>query len=152
MTTQRLTDSIQHKLLLKLLEFDYTIEYKKGKENLVADALSRRDTHCHALAACVPEWLEDVKLSYVQDKDSAKLLQKLAQDVSDPPQYSIKDGIIRHGNKIYVGASTNLRLTLLDNFHQSSFGGHSGTKATYQRLKRVFSWPHLKKMVEKFVA
>jgi hypothetical protein len=152
MTTQRLTDSIQHKLLLKLLEFDYTIEYKKGKENLVADALSRRDTHCHALTACVPEWLEDVKLSYVQDKDSAKLLQKLAQDVSDPPQYSIKDGIIRHGNKIYVGASTNLRLTLLDNFHQSSFGGHSGTKATYQRLKRVFSWPHLKKMVEKFVA
>lgn len=152
MTTQRLTDGIQHKLLLKLLEFDYTIEYKKGKENIAADALSRRDTQCYPITVCVPEWLEDVKLSYIQDKDSGKLLQKIAKDVSDPPQYTIKEGIIRHGSKIYVGASTNMRLQLLENFHQSGFGGHSGTKATYQRIKRVFCWPHLKQMVQKFVA
>lgn len=30
-TTQRLAEGVQHKLLLKLLEFDYTVEYKKGK-------------------------------------------------------------------------------------------------------------------------
>jgi hypothetical protein len=40
--SQRLLEGIQHKLMLKLLEFDYTIEYKKGKENTVADALSRK--------------------------------------------------------------------------------------------------------------
>lgn len=152
MTTKRLTEGIQHKLLLKLLEFDYTIEYKKGKENIAADALSRRDVHCHSLTVCVPEWLEDVKQSYVQDKDSDKLLQKIAKDVAEHPQYSIKEGIIRHGSKIYVGASTNMRLSLLENFHQSALGGHSGTKATYQRIKRVFCWPNLKRMVEKFVA
>jgi hypothetical protein len=28
--------------MLKLLEFNYTIEYKKGSENTVADALSRK--------------------------------------------------------------------------------------------------------------
>ena len=28
--SQRLLEGIQHKLMLKLLEFDYTIEYKKG--------------------------------------------------------------------------------------------------------------------------
>jgi hypothetical protein len=74
MTTQRLTEGIQHKLLLKLMEFDYTIEYKKGKENIAADALSRRDCHSHALTVCVPEWLEDVKESYRLDTDSDKLL------------------------------------------------------------------------------
>lgn len=51
-----------------------------------------------------------------------------------------------------MGASTNMRLTLLENFHQSALGGHSGVKATYQRIKRVFCWPHLKQMVHKFVS
>lgn len=45
-----------------------------------------------------------------------------------------------------------MRLQLLENFHQSGFGGHSGAKATYQRIKRVFCWPHLKQMVQNFVA
>jgi hypothetical protein len=31
MMTQRLTKGIQHKLLMKLMEFDYSIEYKKAK-------------------------------------------------------------------------------------------------------------------------
>lgn len=152
MTTQRLTEGIQHKLLLKLLEFDYTIEYKKGKENLAADALSRRDSQCNAITVCVPEWMEDVKLSNVEDRDSSKLLKKLAQDVGPNPQFTLKDGLIKHGNKIYVGATTNMRLQLLETFHQSALGGHSATKATYQRIKRIFCWPHLKQMVEKFVA
>jgi hypothetical protein len=131
-------DGIQHKLLLKLLEFDYTVEYKKGKENLAADALSWRDSNCHAITVCTPEWVEDVKLSYIQDKDSSKLLTKLAQDVGSTPQYVLKDGLIKHGNKIYVGASTTMRLQLLETFHQSALGEHSGTKATYQRIKRIF--------------
>lgn len=38
---QKLTKGIQHKLLVKLLGYTYTVEYKKGKENRVVDALSR---------------------------------------------------------------------------------------------------------------
>ena len=75
MTTQRITEGIQHKLLVKLLEFDYSIEYK-GKENIVADAPSRRDTVCHAITSCVPDWIEEVKLSYSNNPDSSKLLKK----------------------------------------------------------------------------
>jgi RNase H-like domain found in reverse transcriptase len=38
---QRLTHSLQHKGLSKMLDLDY-IQYKRGSENRVADALSRR--------------------------------------------------------------------------------------------------------------
>ena len=65
---------------------------------------------------------------------------------SDPPQYTVQDGIIEHGTKIYTGDATNTRLTLLETFHQFALGAHSGI--TYQRIKQIFCWPHLKKMVE----
>jgi hypothetical protein len=56
---QRLIDGIQHKLLIKLLGFNYVVEYKKGKENKVADALCRA-SHAQSLAiSCVvPVWIE----------------------------------------------------------------------------------------------
>jgi ribonuclease HI len=38
---QRLVEGIQHELLVKLLGFNYKVEYKKGRENKVVDALSR---------------------------------------------------------------------------------------------------------------
>jgi len=40
---QRLYTEAQHTWLLKLSNYRYTVEYKKGKENIVADSLSRVD-------------------------------------------------------------------------------------------------------------
>lgn len=46
---QILVEVIQHKLLVKLFGFNYKVEYKKGKENMAADALSRA-THSQLLS------------------------------------------------------------------------------------------------------
>ena len=46
----------------KLSAFDLEILHKKGKENVVADALSRKDddnTTC-ATMVVVPEWLDEI--------------------------------------------------------------------------------------------
>lgn len=44
---QRITTPSQQKWLMKLLGYDYTISYKKGKDNVVADALSRKQEPIH---------------------------------------------------------------------------------------------------------
>ena len=41
---QRLATIPQHHWVGKLLGFDFSVEYKAGSTNTVADALSRRDT------------------------------------------------------------------------------------------------------------
>jgi hypothetical protein len=40
---QRLSTVPQHQWISKLFEFDFTVEYRPGQLNTVADALSRRD-------------------------------------------------------------------------------------------------------------
>ena len=42
LTEQKISNLLQQKWISKLLGYDYTIVYKKGKDNTVADALSRK--------------------------------------------------------------------------------------------------------------
>jgi hypothetical protein len=145
--SQRLLEGIQHKLMLKLLEFDYIIEYKKGKENRVADALSRKyqqeedtpaEEHCAAISVLVPAWMGEVIDSYRTDEACLKLQQELAIDPASNPSYSLQAGIIRYKGRIYIGSSTDLRTKIFHAFHSSVYGGHSGHRVTLHRIQQLF--------------
>lgn len=73
---QKLTDGIQHKLLIKLLGYNYTVEYKKGKENKVADALSRIKHKLLSMftSATIPISITDVTKSYTEDDKCKELI------------------------------------------------------------------------------
>lgn len=44
-----------------------------------------------------------------------------------------------------------LRKKILQTLHSSAIGGHSGMKASYQRLKQVFYWPGMKRDLDNFM-
>jgi hypothetical protein len=155
--SQRLIEGVQHKLMLKLLEFDYQIEYKKGVENTAADALSRQfqqyeDDSCSLISQAIPAWTEDISLSYEKDEACTKLLQELAINKDSNPKFSLHNGILRYKGKLYIGQSTDLRTRLFHAFHSSSLGGHSGNRVTLHKIKNLFYWPHLKQFVLQQVA
>jgi hypothetical protein len=141
---------MQHKLMLKLMEFDYVIEYKKGYENRATDALSRQE-HLSAITTVTPSSMEDVENTYSQDTLCQQLIAQVTAGTTPPPHYTYSSGILRYKGCIVVGLDNVFRNKLLDTFHSSPLGGHSGTRATYQRIKRIYFWPQLKKHVEEYV-
>jgi hypothetical protein len=69
---QRLTHTLQHKGLCKLLGLQYEIQYKKEVENRAADALSRLPGYGNEVQSCavteiIPSWLDELKESYKDD-------------------------------------------------------------------------------------
>ncbi|XP_019246493.1 PREDICTED: uncharacterized protein LOC109226149 [Nicotiana attenuata] len=67
---QKVNTALQQKGLTKLLGLDYEVQYKKGEENKVADAFSRRqeeDSTLLAISIAQATWLQEVSQSYEND-------------------------------------------------------------------------------------
>jgi hypothetical protein len=139
--------------MAKLMGMQFKVVYKPGKENKVADALSR--VGCvmalTAVSEVQPRWIQEVTNSYVTDSDAQSLLTRLCVHSPDEYGYSLSQGVIRKGNLIWVGHNSALRTKLVAALHDSAMGGHSGVHATYHRLKKLFVWKGMKTDVEDFV-
>jgi hypothetical protein len=66
---QKLPEGTQHKLLVKLLDYNYKVEYKKGRENRAVNALYKIDnsSQAHALTFVTPLWITKVQDDYNED-------------------------------------------------------------------------------------
>jgi hypothetical protein len=106
MSEQRLVQGIQHKLLVKLMGYNYTIEYKKGKDNKAADALSRKPNteSMRAISTVLPLWVNDVQTSYTGDSKCKELEEQLHIQADSVPHFSMTNGMIRYKGKLYIGS------------------------------------------------
>ena len=104
--SQRLTTAFQQKWLVKLMEFDFTIEFKQGKENLAADALSRQETvNCQSITTPIPEnnLLNRIIGSWQADHDIQKLIQDLQTDASSHKHHTWNHNELRRKGRLVIG-------------------------------------------------
>ncbi|XP_042969094.1 uncharacterized protein LOC122301779 [Carya illinoinensis] len=162
---QKIVTPEQQKFLVKLLGFEYDIVYQPGKENKVADALSRRegsqllkvvgdDEESSNLALSGAEWRvwDKIREATRLDARALEIIELLDAQGQGVVNYKVRDGLIFYKNYVYVPNVPNLRDEILNHFHNSKEGGHSGWLRTYIRLKHFFHWEGIKGDVKRLVA
>nr|XP_027071740.1 uncharacterized protein LOC113696535 [Coffea arabica] len=117
---QKLTHPLQHKWLTKLLGLDYEIQYKKGADNGVADALSRRRfedpledmavSHTmYAISSVQPAWMQELVASYEGDNEAQQKIAQLLLDPNAVSDYHLDRGMLKFKDKLYVGSANSIR-------------------------------------------
>jgi hypothetical protein len=148
---QRITTPEQQKWVAKLLGYDYEITCRPGRENVAADALSRKQgSHVlqHLLVSQVTLW-EEIKQAVKTDL----YIQSMSQIAADQlhSHFVWRNGLLRYKERVIIPADPTLRAKLLHEMHDTKVGGHSGVLCTYKKLGQQFYWPGMRKSVQEYI-
>jgi len=110
---QKVGTPFQQKWLTKLLGYDFSFEYKKGVDNKVVDALSRKeesddsDVQVSLSLLSIPRavWVEELKAQYDSDQELQALLNQWQHHQLDTTKYSCRDRLLLYKNRILLGQS-----------------------------------------------
>ena len=128
--------------------FPYVVKHKRGKDNIVADALSRRCALITQLDTKVLG-LESIKTLYAVDADFNEPFSRCI-DGKGWDKYYVHDGFLFRTNKICIPACS-IRQVLLQEAHAGGLAGHFGVKKTLDMLSDHFFWPHMRRDVQRHV-
>ena len=125
---QKIGTLAQQKWISKLLGYAFVVEYKKGQDNKVVDALSRLGCsfeeavgpNAHLFLISFPSitWIEELQQIYLHDEVSQQLLFALKQGTASK-HYTLHNGLILYKRRIFWGPSSCLKPKVLSYVHDS---------------------------------
>jgi hypothetical protein len=120
---QRLSSKEQQKWVAKMLGYDFEIIYKKGKKNVVADALLRKDEYVEAFLCVIsiiqPNWIIEARDEWKNDENVWTLIQRLQQDSSASDTFTWKNDSLWYNDRLYLCKNSQLKQKVLLELHTS---------------------------------
>jgi len=154
MFDQQNMNARQVRWLAFLSEYDFEIKHIKGKENKVADALSR-NAILDATSTYKTDLEEKIKERERYDVNYQKLKEKIAgnEAENDESGYKITENeLFVYKNRLYIPNIPDLKLLILNEVHKSPYSGHPGYQKMITMLRKDFFWPNMKSEVAEFLA
>lgn len=170
MTTKKL-NARQARWAEFLSRFYFLIRYRPGRENTLADALSRpatniqkkdeyrqqillkpesieRSVHMNALEPTLQ--IVDQVLKANRDSPTAEEHREKARGEKDG--WTLQDGLLLKGNRLFIpNDDPELRTQLLDEVHTQVSTAHPGRTKTQQLIQTRYYWPTWRQDVERYV-
>lgn len=161
---QRIATPTQQKWLFKLMGYAFMVEYNKGTENKLADALFRQgplvlesgqqqDKSARLFLVSLPDptWLSLLKDSYHQDAFAQQLFQSHSAGESLPKGFLIHNGLLFYKGMLHLESHCSLKSQILHFVHSSPIAGHSGFLKSFQRAKKDFFWQGMQADLKVFI-
>ncbi|KAK4386079.1 Retrovirus-related Pol polyprotein from transposon.6 [Sesamum angolense] len=103
----KVDNALQQKWISELLGLDYEVQYKWGRDNRAAHALSRKEHgEWSTIIVVIPNWITEVQKSYEKDDELLSIIQaKTIKEVTHP-SYTLQGGILRRDQ---MGKDSELR-------------------------------------------
>jgi transposase InsO family protein len=144
-----------------LQQFEFDIEYRPGRLNTAADALSRRIDHqpppspqlhnlttsTHSIAT---DLLQRIRSAYFDDPFCHELLSNPSHHSYS--LYSVHNNLIFSGFQLYVPSSDEIKSQLMKEAHDSAVAGHVGVAKTLDSLTRTYYWPKMAQDVKEYIS
>jgi transposase InsO family protein len=152
---QRMSTVPQHQWISKLFGFDFSVEYRPGRLNIVVDAMSRRDTEgavedatiaARPISSPTFTLLDDIRRATAAAPDGQHLQQIQEGQLATP--WRFVNGLLLHGSRVFVPGYDDLRHQVLTLAHSA---GHEGVHKTLHRMRADFYIPRDRALVQDWV-
>ena len=123
---------------------NFEITYKPGKQNLAADALSRK-VQILAISIISNPMLQEIQEALPQDPYFGEIIMRFPNQETQQTfqDYSIKEGLLHFRGRLCV--PTNIKNQIMKEAHEAPLTAHLGYHKMFATLKQTFFWPRMKK-------